>query len=46
MVHLDMQEAVATELEPGWPSLGQELEAKSQGAWYRATVAELRDSVW
>ncbi|CAK9080100.1 Hypothetical protein SCF082_LOCUS38200 [Durusdinium trenchii] len=45
IVHLDTQEALgATEQQPStWPSVGEEVEAKCNGVFYRATVAEVRD---
>eukprot|EP00434_Breviolum_minutum_P016905 symbB.v1.2.014916.t1/scaffold1100.1/size328752/6 len=42
IVHLDTQDAhSAKSEEAAWPAVGEELEAKSNGLWHRATVAEI-----
>lgn len=32
--------------EAAWPAVGEELEAKSNGLWHRATVAEIGWACW
>ena len=32
--------------EAAWPAVGEELEAKSNGLWHRATVAEIGSACW
>lgn len=42
IVHLDTDEVRQSQSEEAaWPAVGEELEAKSNGLWHRATVAEI-----